>query len=421
MKSQDFPISIKRGVVKIYRTPQRIGGTEYEAFTISYLSDGKRQRKKFSDLEEATKEGKAIAAKIYGGEHDLLQMSSADRTNYLLATETLKPAGTPLPLAASEYAKAWEILGGGSLVEAARYYAKKHPTKMPRKTVPEVVAEFIDAKRKAGKSDEYIGDLTYRCGKFASAFSVQILDVTAKDLREWLESLKLSGRSQNNFRRTVGTLFEFAKSRGYLPKDHDELDGVDIVEQGEGEITIFTPQELREIISRADHRFIPFLVIGAFAGLRTAEIERLDWREVNLAEGFIEVKAKNAKTKARRLVPILPNLSKWLAPYAAPFGRVVPFTDFGFQIQELCAERKEGGKVTRPSFKWKINALRHSFISYRVADIKDVPQVALEAGNSPQMIFSNYRQLVGESAAKTWFSIAPETSEKIVPMRIAGS
>ena len=42
---------------------------------------------------------------------------------------------------------------------------------------------------------------------------------------------------------------------------------------------------------------------------------------------------------------------------------------------------------------WKHNALRHWLISYRVADIQNVAQVALEAG-SPQMIFKHYRELV---------------------------
>jgi len=45
-------------------------------------------------------------------------------------------------------------------------------------------------------------------------------------------------------------------------------------------------------------------------------------------------------------------------------------------------------------FAWKHNALRHSYISYRVAQIQNVAQVALEAGNSPRMVFSNYRELV---------------------------
>ena len=41
MKAPAFPISIKRGVVKIYRTPSK----GYDSYTLSYLSEGKRQRK----------------------------------------------------------------------------------------------------------------------------------------------------------------------------------------------------------------------------------------------------------------------------------------------------------------------------------------------------------------------------------------
>jgi len=58
-------------------------------------------------------------------------------------------------------------------------------------------------------------------------------------------------------------------------------------------------------------------------------------------------------------------------------------------------------------FAWKHNALRHSFISYRVAETQDVAKVSLEAGNSPQMIFKHYRELVQPEAAKAWFAIAP--------------
>ena len=63
---------------------------------------------------------------------------------------------------------------------------------------------------------------------------------------------------------------------------------------------------------------VPFLAIGAFAGLRSAEIQRLDWAD--LKESFIEVTAGNAKTRSRRLVPIQPNLAKWLAIYRQDSG-----------------------------------------------------------------------------------------------------
>jgi hypothetical protein len=71
--------------------------------------------------------------------------------------------------------------------------------------------------------------------------------------------------------------------------------------------------------------------------------------------------------------------------------------------------------------EWKPNALRHSFISYRLAEIQDVNRVALEAGTSPQMIFRHYRELATPEQARTWFAIAPETAANVVPMKVAPS
>ena len=46
--------------------------------------------------------------------------------------------------------------------------------------------------------------------------------------------------------------------------------------------------------------------------------------------------------------------------------------------------------------------------TYRVAVLKDVAAVALEAGNSLQVIFSNYRALATEAEGKQWFAVAPK-------------
>jgi hypothetical protein len=43
-----------------------------------------------------------------------------------------------------------------------------------------------------------------------------------------------------------------------------------------------------------------------------------------------------------------------------------------------------------------------------MATTKSAAQVALEAGNSPKMLFENYRELVTEKAAKEYFGILPE-------------
>ena len=66
-------------------------------------------------------------------------------------------------------------------------------------------------------------DLRYRCGRFAKAFQCEIGSITPALVQKFLNDLKLSARSVNNFRKTIKTLFEFAKARKYLPRDVDLL------------------------------------------------------------------------------------------------------------------------------------------------------------------------------------------------------
>ena len=65
---------------------------------------------------------------------------------------------------------------------------------------------------------------------------------------------------------------------------------------------------------------------------------------------------------------------------------------------------------------WKHNALRHSFISYRLAVIQNVNQVAFEAGNSAQMIFKHYRELVRPADAEKWFRIVPDQEANVIQL-----
>jgi len=56
---------------------------------------------------------------------------------------------------------------------------------------------------------------------------------------------------------------------------------------------------------------------------------------------------------------------------------------------------------------WKKNALRHSYASYRLAECADASRVSLEMGNTPQMVFRHYRELVKQADAEKWFGIVP--------------
>ena len=146
------------------------------------------------------------------------------------------------------------------------------------------------------------------------------------------------------------------------------------------------------------HLATPFLAIAAFAGLRSSEISRLDWKNVNFERGFIEVRAETCKTRARRLVPISDNLTAWLKPFALPSGPVVPYRGIANVFARI---------AVRAGVEWKKNALRHSFVSYRLAQTSDPARTALEAGHDQNILFRHYREVVTPQMSAKWFAIMP--------------
>lgn len=270
--------------------------------------------------------------------------------------------------------------------------------------VQEVVDEFLVRREDQKRSERHLETLSSHCKRFAGAVQKNIGSVVTDDIDRFLDGLNVGARTRDNFLGSLNNLFEFAKSKQYLPKEHDELSRVARLDnQEDGPIEIYTAAELNSLLKHADLQLVPFLAIGAFAGLRSSEIERLDWSDVKFDSDCIIVQKGKVKKrgKSRRIVPMASNLKAILKPFAQDSGKIWPHTH-PYLYEQLRAT------ATRAEMKLKNNALRHSFVSYRVAMIKNVPQVALESGNSPQMIDSNYRELVTENEAKTWFAIEPE-------------
>jgi integrase len=167
--------------------------------------------------------------------------------------------------------------------------------------------------------------------------------------------------------------------------------------QADTDVGIFTPEQMEKLMKAATEDLIPILAIGGFAGLRGAEIARLNWSAVDLGRKIIELRAGQAKTASRRIVPITDNLAGWLAKIERN-GPVVP--DDGVFLKARRLAKSLG-------IPWPHNALRHSYISYRIAVVQSAAQVALEAGNSPAIIFKHYRELVTKESADQWFGIMP--------------
>ena len=114
---------------------------------------------------------------------------------------------------------------------------------------------------------------------------------------------------------------------------------------------------------------LPALAIGLFCGLRTAEVARLRWEDVDFGQLHVAVRAEDAKTASRRLVPLSDNALDWLLPLrGGPKARVYP---------KRVTEAAQASRVRRIA-----NGARHSWVTYKVAHSGDVARTASEAENA---------------------------------------
>lgn len=405
-QKQEWPAIEKEGSVevRIYRIEKKDGTVFYQ---VADYSTGRRTLKTFVRFPEAKQHAKAIARTMARGEAAAVELTGKDKLVYLRAKELIAPTGASLEIVAATYAKAYEILGGDHMIEAARSFSKRNSSQVIPRNVSDACTEFIDAKTSAGMSPRYLADLRHRLGRLANDFQCPISSLTGDRIQAWLNAMKLSPQSFINYFRVIGAMVAFAKRKKYVPRDWDEMDLIEKPKIRRGRVDVFTPSEIERLLGAARPAFLPALAIGAFAGLRSSEIERLDWSEVHLHDRFIEVHPIKAKTASRRIVPIVENLAEWLTPYVRADGAIWPLGHDAFYDEQMETARLAG-------VKWKANALRHSFISYHLAIINDAAKVSLEAGNSPAMVFEHYRELVRPEAAGQWFAVRPANGENIV-------
>jgi integrase len=299
-------------------------------------------------------------------------------------------------VAVEEHAQAVKRLCKVTLREVVDYFLSHHRTDVPRLMLTAAADVFAASREQSGLSAHYISQCRKTIADLAKALPGKALtDLRTADLDGWLGGLSLGAKTKNGMRTILVACGKWVENR-YLPKGASPSTDMIRYKETKSPVSIFTPENISSLLAKADDTLKPFLAIGAFAGLRTAELQRIDWSEIDLNRGFITVAAHKAKTRQRRLVPIADNLKEWLTLYAKVSSPVFVHQRSQMAVARLC-----------DGFKWEANGLGHSYISYRLAILHDTARVALEAGNSPEVIFAHYRELVRPDAAKLWFGVNP--------------
>lgn len=261
-------------------------------------------------------------------------------------------------------------------------------------SLADAINDFLVAKASAGRSDPYLRQVRHHLAAFAKGRGAVALDrITVADVERWVAPGKLSARTRFGRIKYLRTLFIWAQRRQLTA--HNPAATVELPTLSTDAPGIHTPEQVQTILEAARDKSLDLtrtLALRYFAGLRAAEIARLD--EGDIGDRWVTVPAAKAKTRARRLVTIQPALRAWL-----DLGGTLPGRTMEQQIWEL----------TRAiGMPWPRNAARHSWCSYHLAQFGSASQTALEAGHSEAMLFRHYRELVTPEAAAQFWAIRPK-------------
>ncbi len=421
--------------------------------------DGSRWLRPFTDPTEAREEAERRARELHNGGAEAESFVAADRASYAQAKRDTAPFGLSVHAATSEWAQARAKIHGTrhsflEIVDAGvRSLARE------QHLVPEIVQELLNSKAPQDLNGRYRRGLERTLTRFAECFTKDIREISTAQIERHLEALACGPRRRDNVLAEIRHLFQFARLRGYLPDEISAARRVPTIDRGLSEISYFTIGEMRLILEHISEDWKPFVVLACFAGIRTGELCRakdagrskdpLRWEDFDWQEREIYVRAETAKTGRKRIVPIHDNAFEWLRPWReenarGPIAKAErsdrEFGKNGHLERAINKALQEAPRLRteRPiqlemnaispdaqpdlltQFRWKNNALRHSYGSYRASIIKNIQQLADEMGNSPAMVHQHYRNPRPASQARAWFAIyPPRTAEKIVAFRKA--
>jgi len=314
---------------------------------------------------------------------------------------------TASPVEMAEFVTARERLreSGATIAQAVEFFMEHGLRVKSPKLVPVLVEDFIWSRIELGRDARTIQTYRHVLRSLARAFPLrQAHDLTRDDLKAWRRSQGWSATTQNKAVGHVRGLFKWAMAEKHA--GHDPCEGLEDVTVVAEEIEVLSLRSCEALLMTALKvpRFMPFVCLGLFRGMRRAEMERLRFEELNLESGDVIAAARKVKTRRRRVVEITPQMRAWIA--AAGWTREMMTTGpvAPANLKELWPKFWKAAKLA----SWPHNGLRHTFASMHYAMFGDESALqAILGQRSADVLHTNYRALKTKKEADKFWSLLP--------------
>jgi integrase len=303
----------------------------------------------------------------------------------------------------AEAARCTELLTphGVTLTEAVRYYLEHFVDLRSAPRDAEIFTRLLEDVKSAGRWERTVRGLRNFLDRFSHEFGDRLLaDITLEELQRHCCPPKLAPRSRFNQLRMATQLYNYAITNGWA--DDNLAKRIVRPTREQKEPGMLTVDQVQRLLQHADEfGLLPYMALGLFAGIRTAELMRLDWTAIKFEERMIVIGADVAKTRSRRVIPVNDTLAAWLALSVRPRGAIVDRKTFPKRFPQL----KRAAGIDR----WPPNALRHSYASYHLAAFENPAQTVHYMGHvgGTEMLHSHYKGLVSRTEAEKFWALGP--------------
>lgn len=250
---------------------------------------------------------------------------------------------------------------------------------------------YIEQMVKTNKRASSVRSMTFFFKKFFYS-DVSVRSLTFEDVKKSYDTYE-HPQTKFNFYRYARAFFNFCIKQGYCDKNLALDLPLPIVEKAHPHI--FTISQIKTLLARAEGENLTFTVIGLFCGLRPIEYKRLKKQDINLEKRIIRIDSDVAKTRTFRNVKIAEAPYLWLKKY----GVHLPTKT---QRLNLWAKDVLGLK------DWPLDIMRHTAASMMLARDQSADAVALQLGNSPNILHRHYKNLVTDAEAAEFWNLTPE-------------
>jgi integrase len=402
----EWPRKVRVGPheIRIYRDKLPSGAVSYR---VEDRTGPQRRLLRFKTIDAAEKAAKDVGRRLRDPARLTSLVSAQQASEYLNLCGVV--GNLNLLTLVTMAVEAVKVLGGrlDDLLPAAREHANRHVRISEERELKDAVDEYLKVKAAEHLRPRSLEDLRFHLGSLAAAFSGPVSQVTTSSLSRWLESLKVGPLSKRKKLTVYGQFFRWCGQRGYSDPKENPADGIRKPKvRNDHEPATYTANQLREMLDKAEPRFRNLIALMAFAGLRPMEAQRLHWEQISWGEEYIHLSPRGSKTRSARRVPVLAPLQDWLqdTPVRGPI----------WPLSDVAIKRTRAALIRQLSFEWIPDGLRHSWISYRLVLTPNEGQVAMEAGNSPEVLFKHYRAIKNKTEAEAWFAVRPhDTSDTL--------